>query len=73
MSPGHYITNNKRENSYLDMKLISLGKIIIAPNSDFSFMAAAISNRKEIYISQNERRNASMKLFGFENKYNLAD
>ena len=66
-----YISHNKGEQSYLDMKLMSLGKIMIASNSGFSFMAAVISKRKEIYITQNKWRNEMMSLLGFRNKYDL--
>ena len=66
-----FISHNKGENSYFDLKLMSLGKIIIAANSGFSMMAGFFSTRKEIFVSQHPRRNRWMELSGFKNRYDL--
>lgn len=67
-----YISHNKNENAYLDMKLMSFGKIIIASSSGFSFFSAVMSKTREIYVCQLPFRNAFFKMLGFKNKYDLS-
>ena len=69
-----YITHNKGENSFWDMKLMSLGKIIICGSSGFGRMAGLLSERKEIFLgtdSQFDRQ--AMERIGWKNKYDLLD
>lgn len=49
-----YVDHNKNETSYLDMYLISLGKVIIGSGSGFVRMAALYSKRCEDFICYNQ-------------------
>ena len=47
---AYYIDWNKKENSYLDMYLMSLCTASIIANSTFSFWGAMLGNKKELVI-----------------------
>ena len=66
-----YVDHNKNENSFWDMKLISLAKIIIGSYSGFSRMGALFGSRKEIYVCQHDVVNNDLKRMGWKNKYDI--
>lgn len=67
-----YVTHNKGEKSFWDMKLMSLGKIILCGSSGFGRMAGLLSERKEIFVgtdSQFDKK--ALERIGWKNKYKL--
>lgn len=66
-----YVDNNKGKQSYIDMQLMSMTKIIIGSNSGFVRMAALLNRNCELFLCYNL---STMKLFekiGKINKYDV--
>lgn len=66
-----YVEHNKRDASFWDMKLMSLGKIIIATNSGFSHVAGLLGTRKEIFVFQTSWLNDALYHIGWKNRYDI--
>ena len=67
-----FIDHNKGDESFRDMQLLSLCKVIISQQGQFSQVAYLISNRSEMLISPNEDLLALLKKTGRGNKYELS-
>lgn len=63
-----YVDHNKGDDSFWDMKLISLGKVIIGSLSGFSRIAALLSDRCELYLSSDQTTMRRFEKIGFGNK-----
>lgn len=66
-----YVDHNKGEESFWDMKLMSLGKVMIFGGSGFPRMAALLNSRLEVILSQSNWVNVAWRTMGWKNKYEL--
>ena len=65
-----YVDHNKSENSFYDMLLMRLAKIIISSASGFVETAAALSERCEQYICNNKSKDAFVNM-GKTNRFDI--
>lgn len=68
-----YVDHNKNETSYLDMYLMSLGKVIIGSGSGFVRMAALYSKRCEDFICYNHSVMDTFNNYVRKNKHDFFD
>lgn len=66
-----YIDHNKDDNSYLDMYLISLAKIVISSGSGFARTAALLGTRCEDFIFGIEKSVKMYEMVGRKNKHKI--
>ena len=68
-----YVDHNKNETSYLDMYLMSLGKVIIGSGSGFVRMAALYSKRCEDFICYNHAVMDNFNNYVRRNRHDFTD
>lgn len=66
-----FVEGNKYENSFRDIQLMSLGKIMIVGTSYFSRIAALYSNTWEMFFSSEERICRQFEEYVRKNKYDI--
>lgn len=66
-----YISHNKGDNSFRDMQLLTLCKVIIAQHGGFARMAYALSKKSEMFISPEKGVNILFSKIGRGNKYDI--
>jgi len=67
-----YIDHNKADNSYLDMYLISLAKVVISSGSAFARTAALFGTRCEDFIFGVKKAVEMFEMIGRKNKHNIS-
>lgn len=68
-----YVDHNKNETSYLDMYLMSLGKVIIGSGSGFVRMSALYSKRCENFVCYNHAVMDNFNEYVRKNKHDFSD
>lgn len=66
-----YIGHNKGDNSFRDMQLLTLCKVIIGQQGGFARMAYALSKKSEMFISPDKGANILFSKIGRGNKYDI--
>lgn len=66
-----YVDHNKMSNDYMDLLMMTYGKVIIASNSGFARMAGWLSSRCEVFMCYNLTTMSWFEKIGKTNKYNV--
>ena len=66
-----YVSHNKGDDSFRDMQLLSLCKVIIGQQGSFARMAYLLSEKCEIYLTPNKKICERFRRIGRGNKYDI--
>ncbi len=66
-----FVDSNKGEESYRDIQLMALGKVIIASQSYFPTIAALYSDRWEVFVTSDKNRMNLFQQYVRKNKYDV--
>lgn len=66
-----YISHNKGDDSFRDMQLLTLCKVIIGQQGSFARMAFLLSEKCEMYVTRSKKICERFSRVGKENKYNI--
>ena len=66
-----YISHNKGDDSFRDMQLLTLCKVIIGQQGGFARMAYMLSQKSEMFISPDKGENKLFRIIGRGNKYDI--
>lgn len=67
-----FISHNKGDDSFRDMQLLGLCKVIIGQQGGFARMAYLLSDKSEIYITPNKKHYELLERIGKGNKYDIS-
>lgn len=66
-----YVSHNKGDDSFRDMQLLSLCRVIIGQQGSFARMAYLLSEKCEIYLTPNKKICERFRRIGRGNKYDI--
>lgn len=66
-----YVSHNKGDDSFRDMQLLSLCKVIIGQQGGFARMAHLLSNRSEMFVTPEKGLYKLLRKIGRGNKYDI--
>ena len=67
-----YISHNTGDDSFRDMQLLTLCKVIIGQQGGFARMAYVLSNKSEMFVTPEERLYDLFRKIGKGNKYDIS-